>query len=148
MERRPLPPAGRYFDAVVQVGQPVPGFGLVQLNRNVGGLHFLPALRNTDNQGLLDVTWYERTTGNTTLTNVEEAPGVLPNAVATPSGNVLINTVATDWNAVSSDIVPNFGDYTDNSVLATASYPYVGRKVGIAWADGRGGAPQAFFAER
>jgi hypothetical protein len=141
-------PLGDILMQSYRLGNLSPASGLVQLNRKVGGLHFLPALRNADSQGLLDVTWYERTTGNTTLTNVEEAPGVLPNAVATPSGNVLINTVATDWNAVSSDIIPNFGDYTDNSVLATASYPYVGLKVGIAWADGRDGAPQAFFAKR
>ena len=54
--------------------------------------------------------------------------------------------LATDWNAVSSDVVPNFGDYTDNYVSAIASAPYVDNSVSIAWADGRSGAPQAFYA--
>jgi hypothetical protein len=50
--------------------------------------------------------------------------------------------VATDWNGVSSDIVPNFGDYNDN-------YVWPGTNVlAISWADGRSGAPQAFFARR
>jgi hypothetical protein len=121
---------------------------LVQLNENVGGLHFMPALRNADGRGLLNVSWYERATGNTTITNVELAPGVSPTATATPSGNVRITDVPTDWNAVSSDITPNFGDYTDNYVIATGSAPYVGQTVGIAWADGRFGTPQAFFASK
>jgi hypothetical protein len=44
--------------------------------------------------------------------------------------------VSTDWNNVSSDIVPNFGDYTDN-------YAANGR-VHVAWSDGRLGLPQPF----
>ena len=123
-----------------------PASPLIQLNRNEGGLHFMPALRNVDGSGKLNVSWYERATGTTTVTNVEAAFGVSPRAAATPSTNVLITDVATDWNAVSSDVVPNFGDYTDNYVSAIASAPYVDNSVSIAWADGRSGAPQAFYA--
>ena len=123
-----------------------PASGLVQLNQHTGGLHFLPALRNTDSAGHLNVSFYERATGNTTLTNVYEAPGISPRTASTPA-NLLITNVATDWNAVSSDITPNFGDYTDNYVLATPSAPYVDTTVAISWADGRNGTPQAFFAK-
>ena len=34
---------------------------------------------------------------------------------STPSSNTLVTTVPTDWNSVSSDIIPNFGDYTPRS---------------------------------
>jgi hypothetical protein len=40
---------------------------------------------------------------------------------------------------VSSDIIPNFGDYTDN--FAVGSHDYV------AWSDGRLGVPQPFMAQ-
>jgi hypothetical protein len=111
-------------------------------------LHFLPALRNADAAGKLNVSWYERATANTTLTDVNEAPGVSPRATGTPATNALITSIPTDWNAVSSDIVPNFGDYTDNYVSATSSQPFVGSTVAISWSDGRNGTPQAFFAKR
>jgi hypothetical protein len=61
---------------------------------------------------------------------------------------VLITSVPSDWNAVSSDIVPNFGDYTDNYVVATANAPYVGTTTAFSWADGRDGVPQPYFAKR
>jgi len=116
--------------------------GPVRLNANVGGLHFLPALRNADSSGRLDVSWYERAQAGTTLTNVVAATGVAPTATTTPSTGVTVTDVATDWNTVSSDINPNFGDYTDNYVLPGGS-PH---RVAVAWADGRSGTPQAFFA--
>ncbi|MDQ1521971.1 MAG: hypothetical protein QOI55_3044, partial [Actinomycetota bacterium] len=130
------------------LGTLTPASSLVRLNRSTGGLHFLPALRNADANGKLNVSWYERATGNTTLTDVKAAPGVSPRATATPASNVLITNVPTDWNAVSSDIVPNFGDYTDNYVSATSSQPFVGQTVAYSWSDGRNGTPQAFFAKR
>jgi hypothetical protein len=141
-------PLGDILMQSYSLGSLSPASALVRLNQNVGGLQFLPALRNADDRGLLNVSWYERATGNTTITNVEEAPGVPPNASATPTGNVLITDVPTDWNAVSSDIVPNFGDYTDNYVLATPSGPHVDGTLNIAWSDGRAGVPQAFYAGR
>jgi len=139
-------PLGDILMQSYTLGALSPASGLVQLNPNTGGLHFLPALRNADSSGHLNVSWYERATASTTRTNVFEAPGVSPRAASTPA-NVLITNVASDWNAVSSDIVPNFGDYTDNYVLATPSAPYVGTTVAISWSDGRNGTPQAFFAK-
>ena len=141
-------PLGDILMQSYTLGTLSPASGLVQLNRHTGGLHFLPALRNADSAGKLNVSFYERATGNTALTSVYEAVGVSPRAVATPASNTLITNVATDWSAVSSDIVPNFGDYTDNYVRATPSAPYVDTTVAISWSDGRNGAPQAFFAKR
>ena len=118
-------------------GQPV------RLNRDVGGLHFMPALRNTDASGKLQVSWYQRGSATTSITNVKAALGVDPRTTVTPASNTLITTVATDWNAVSSDIVPNFGDYTD--IYAEAPSPgTAGGRVLVAWSDGRLGVPQPF----
>ena len=47
-----------------------------------------------------------------------------------------VTTVASDWNAVSSIIIPNFGDYTDNYVAGGTLF--------VAWSDGRPGVPQPF----
>jgi hypothetical protein len=141
-------PMGDILMQSYNLGTLAPAPDLVQLNRSTGGLHFLPALRNADAAGKLNVTWYERATANTALTDVKGAFGVSPRATATPATNVLITDTPTDWNAVSSDIVPNFGDYNDNYVSATNAAPFVGSTVAISWADGRNGAPQAFFAKR
>ncbi len=140
-------PMGDILMQSYTLGALSPASGLLRLNQHTGGLHFLPALRNPDSAGRLNVSWYERATANTTVTNVYEAPGVSPRATATPP-STLITNVATDWSAVSSDITPNFGDYTDNYVLATPNAPYVDGTVAISWADGRHGTPQAFFAKR
>ncbi len=129
------------------LGSLTPKLGPVQLNPSSGGLHFLPALRNADSSGLLNVTWYERPTPNTTVTNVVGAFGVSPTTTSTPA-NAVITDVATDWATVPTLVAPNFGDYTDNYVTATAGPPWTGSTVGIGWADGRSGAPQAFYATR
>jgi hypothetical protein len=62
------------------------------------------------------------------------------------SANTLITTQATNWSNVSSDINPNFGDYTDNYVIATTGSSPTGTKVYVAWSDGRLGVPQPFEA--
>jgi hypothetical protein len=67
------------------------------------------------------------------------AAQVNPTSSLTPS-NATVTNVPSDWNAVSSDIVPNFGDYTDNYVS--------GSQVFVAWSDGRLGDPQPFNAKR
>ena len=111
------------------------------------GWQFMPALRNTDEDGNLYISWYGRTTATTTHTNVFEAVGISPLILATPA-NIKITDVASDWNAVSSDISPNFGDYTDNYVgaLGSATFPFTGGTNYIAWSDGRLGVPQPFEA--
>ena len=95
----------------------------------------LPALRNANSNGNLDITFYGRASANTAVTNVYAALNVSPFASSTP-GNTLVTNVASDWNAVSSDIVPNFGDYTDNYLVGTTLY--------VAWSDGRLGFPNPF----
>ena len=121
--------------------QPVP----VRINKAAGGWHMLPALRNVDASGDLNISFYGRASANTAVTNVYAAIDVNPLATATP-GNVLVTTAPSNWNAVSSDIVPNFGDYTDNYIIATGSAPFTQEKLFVAWADGRLGVPQPFNA--
>ena len=110
----------------------------VRLNANPSGLHFLPGLRNSSAAGKLAVMWYDRADATTTLTDVRAALSVDPRAASTPAANTLITSVPSDWNADSSDIVPNFGDYTDD--YAT------GGRVFFSWSDGRLGEPQPFEA--
>jgi hypothetical protein len=47
-----------------------------------------------------------------------------------------ISTGPTDWLGTSSQIAPNFGDYTDNATVGTTTY--------YTWSDGRPGVPQPF----
>jgi hypothetical protein len=121
--------------------QPAP----VRINKATGGWHMLPALRNVDAAGDLNISFYGRASANTAITNVYAAIDVSPLATATP-GNVLVTTAPSDWNAVSSDIVPNFGDYTDNYIIATSSAPFTQENLFVAWSDGRLGVPQPFNA--
>lgn len=112
--------------------------GPVVLDNDPGGWHLLPALRYANSKGILTVSWYDRSSANTAITNVSAAQ-VNPLSHTTPS-NARVTNVASDWNAVSSDIVPNFGDYTDNYVFGTQVY--------VAWSDGRLGDPQPFNAKK
>ncbi len=109
----------------------------VRLNANPEGLHYMPALRNASASGKIAVSWYDRATPTTTVTDVRAALSIDPRLTATPA-NVLVTSVPSDWNAVSSDIVPNFGDYTDNYAA--------GGRLFVAWSDGRLGEPQPFEA--
>jgi hypothetical protein len=120
----------------------------VRLNRRAsGGLHFLPALRNASQNGSLNVSWYERSSPGTALTNVFAVLSLNPRTTSTPTSNTLVTTVATNWvNTSSFPFFPNFGDYTDNFVIATPSAPYTGEKLYVAWSDGRTGIPQPFEA--
>ena len=114
----------------------------VVLNSDRGGWHFLPGLRNANQSGKLNVSWYSRSSANTAITDVTAALDVNARSTATPN-NTLVTTVASDWNAVSSDIVPNFGDYTDNYTINTANNT-PGSRDFVAWSDGRLGIPQPF----
>jgi hypothetical protein len=109
------------------------------------GWQFLPGMRNTDDDGNLYISWYGRKRPDTAVTSVYEAVGVSPRTTVTPS-NIKITNVASDWNAISSDIVPNFGDYTDNYVGASVGGPFTGEIDFTAWSDGRLGDPQPFEA--
>jgi len=106
--------------------------------KSTGGWQFLPAVRNVSARGLLGVSYYSRDIANTALTNVHAALGIDPRISSSPKGSDAgITTGPTDWNAVSSLIIPNFGDYTDNYVAG-------GSTLYVAWADGRLGIPQPF----
>jgi hypothetical protein len=111
-----------------------------------GGVHMLPALRTATAAGRLDVTWYSRSTPTTANTNVDGVLGVSPLTTSTPSSNVRITTVASNWLTNVSIIVPNFGDYTDAALTTTGTAPFVGRTLYVAWSDGRFGVPQPFEA--
>jgi hypothetical protein len=117
--------------------------GPVRLNSDVGGLHYLPAV-STDDSGMLNATWYQRNGPSTTLTNLKGVVGLSPLITSTPTTNITVTDVASDWNADTSDIVPNFGDYTDSHLIALNQPPYVGKQLFVAWSDGRLGEPQPF----
>jgi hypothetical protein len=110
----------------------------VVLNSDSGGLHFLPAVRNASATGKLAVSWYDRATGDTATTDVDAALALDPRTTSTPATNTLVTSVPSNWDNASSDIVPNFGDYTDNYIA--------GGRVYVAWSDGRLGVPQPFEA--
>ena len=132
-----------FTQSVLAPVQPAP-VPLVSLTK--GGAHFLPALRNASASGRLSVSWYQRPDPNTTLTDVYLNTGIVPTDPNPAQTNNRVTNTTTDWGAVSSDVIPNFGDYTDNYVLATATPPYTNKTLSIAWADGRLGLPQPFYA--
>jgi hypothetical protein len=49
-----------------------------------------------------------------------------------------ITNAPSNWLNASSAIVPNFGDYTDNSCSGTTTF--------YTWSDGRIGVPQPYVA--
>jgi hypothetical protein len=94
-------------------------------------------VRQADANGNLNISFYSRSSGDTSLTNVFAALKVDPRTTAPPTkSDTQITTGASDWIADSSLIVPNFGDYTDNYLLGTTLF--------VGWADGRLGFPQPF----
>ena len=124
---------------------PVQGVPVV-LNPAGDAANFLPALRVANGKGNLDVSWFSRTNANSAVTGVTAVTGVSPKTTATPGSHATITSATSDWNSVSSDIVPNFGDYTDNVLVTTGTAPYVGSTLYVAWSDGRLGLPQPFEA--
>jgi hypothetical protein len=113
--------------------------GPVRINSrtDTGGWTFLPAVRQAGSNGSLNVSFYSRSSANTALTNVKASLKVDPRTTITPTrSDTTITTGPSDWNAVSSIIIPNFGDYTDNYFVGTTLY--------VAWSDGRLGFPNPF----
>ena len=109
----------------------------VNNHNDTGGWLFLPAVRNADGNGNLNVSFYSRSSANTALTNVKASLKVNPRTTIPPTkSDTTITTGPSDWNAVSSIIIPNFGDYTDNYFVGTTLY--------VAWSDGRLGYPNPF----
>jgi hypothetical protein len=118
----------------------------VKLNNDTtNALHFLPAVRNADSNGRLSVSWYDRRLNpGSAITHVFAALGVDPRTTSTPS-NSRVTDVSSDWLSVSSDIVPNFGDYTDNYIVRGTG-KHASNTFYVAWSDGRLGDPQPFEA--
>ncbi len=119
----------------------------VKLNNDgTSALHFMPAVRNADRNGLLSVSWFDRRLDPTSaLTDVYAAMAIDPLITSTPKSNSRVTNVSSDWNAVSSDIIPNFGDYTDNYLFNTSG-KHASSTFFVAWSDGRLGDPQPFEA--
>ncbi len=115
----------------------------VRLNTddNFEDMHFMPGLKNTSSDGLINVTWYDRRGRNagTGRTDVYGALNVEPTTDSTPGSNLRITNESTDWLATYSVITPNFGDYTDNFVSSSNT-------LFVAWSDGRSGVPQPYEA--
>ena len=118
----------------------------VKINNDsaVGTLHFMPATRNVDSNGLLSISWFDRRLNpNTALTDVFAAVEISPLITSTPKFNQRVTNVSSNWLAASSDIIPNFGDYTDNYVFV-APASATGAMLFVAWSDGRLNVPQPF----
>ena len=118
----------------------------VKINNDsvVGTLHFLPAMRNVDSNGLLSISWFDRRLNpNTALTDVFAAVEISPLITSTPKFNQRVTDASSNWLAASSDIIPNFGDYTDNYVFV-APASATGATLFVAWSDGRLNDPQPF----
>lgn len=110
-----------------------------------GGMHFLPALRKADDGGNLSISYYQRDVANTDSTNVDALLDLNPRT-ASYGSRVRVTTGPTAWLDTSSNIIPNFGDYTDNYMRSTQNAPYTDDVLYVAWADGRLGVPQPFEA--
>ena len=63
---------------------------------------------------------------------------------STPKFNTRVTNSSSNWQAVSSIIVPNFGDYTDNYVVPLPVGGASGGRFFVAWSDGRISVPQPF----
>ena len=112
-----------------------------------GAFHFMPALRNVDAKGNLNVSWYDRRLDpSSAFTDVYAALDVSPRTTATPKSNTRVTNISSNWLTANSDIVPNFGDYTDNYIAIAAGKKGSIATIFAAWSDGRINDPQPFCA--
>jgi hypothetical protein len=122
----------------------------VKLNNDTtgtGAFHFLPALRNVDANGNLNVSWYDRRLNpSSALTDVYAALDVNPRTTGTPKSNIRVTNISSNWLVANSDIVPNFGDYTDNYIAIVGGKKGSIATIFAAWSDGRINVPQPFCA--
>ena len=104
---------------------------------------FMPWICATN--GTAYVSWYDRRLNpNSALTDVCAATEVDPRITSTPKSNTRVTDFSSNWLAVSSIIVPNFGDYTDNFVVPVPKGGASGGRLFAAWSDGRVNVPQPF----
>lgn len=105
---------------------------------NTFALHFLPAISVRDD-GTICTSWYDRRLFTPDSTRTDYFGECRPSA-GSSQPDFRITTGSTDWNATSSVIAPNFGDYTDNAASGAVTY--------FTWSDGRLGVPQPFVDRR
>ena len=124
----------------------------VKLNNDptgTGAFHFLPGLRNVDDNGNLNVSWYDRRLNpSSAFTDVYAALAVNPKTTGTPKSNTRVTNISSNWLTANSDIVPNFGDYTDNYLSITSGKKGPITTMFAAWSDGRINDPQPFCAHQ
>jgi hypothetical protein len=97
-------------------------------------LHMLPAV-SVRRDGSICSSWYDRRRWGATSA-LTDYFGECRAAPAANGSDFRITTGATDWTNTSTAIVPNFGDYTDQTSIGGVTY--------FTWADGRVGVPQPF----
>lgn len=120
-------------------------------NNSTPTFNLLPGLRNAEPDGQIDVVWYDRRRSPATdrsFTDVYGALNFSPRIMRTPA-NTRVTNVGTSWNGTSSDIVPNFGDYTDDHVKESGScstFTCTADPLFVSWSDGRIGEPQPYSA--
>ncbi len=105
---------------------------------NSFALHFLPAL-SIGSDGSIRTSWYDRRLGGADSAETDYF-GEVRTSERVNAPDFRISTGSTDWTNTSSLIVPNFGDYTDNTTTGTKTY--------YTWSDGRIGVPQPFVDSR
>ena len=98
-------------------------------------LHMLPAVSVGAN-GNTNISWFDRRNSAGSSRTDVFAASIKPGDVA--AQNSRVTSVASDWLGTSSFIIPNFGDYTDNTSDGATFY--------VNWSDGRLGIPQSFVA--
>ena len=103
---------------------------------NTGALHMFPAVC-ARSDGSIVTSWFDRrnyspgSPWTDYYGEVRSTPGV--NGI-----DFKITNAPSNWLNASSAIVPNFGDYTDNSCSGTTTF--------YTWSDGRIGVPQPYVA--
>jgi hypothetical protein len=129
-------PLGDIFLRAFATGLTSPG-AIEKLNAdNTGAVHMFPAVCFESN-GSMVTSWYDRRNFVPDSAWTDLFADIRPSPYAT-SHNFKVTTTPTNWNATSSIIIPNFGDYTDNACTANSAF--------FTWSDGRLGCSQPFVA--
>ena len=115
------------------------GGPIVKVNDdNSYALHFLPAV-SIHADGAIATSWYDRRLGGADSARTDYYADTRP-APTTTARDARITTGSTDWANTSSLLLPNFGDYTDNTSTGNTTY--------YTWTDGRIGVTQPFVDHR
>jgi hypothetical protein len=105
-------------------------------NDNSGTLHMFPAVCSLSD-GSTALSWYDRRNFSRDSAETDLFAEIRP-YIRVNAPDFKVTNVSSNWNADASVIVPNFGDYTDNTCTGTTVY--------FNWSDGRLGVPQPFVA--